>query len=158
MVIIELVDKIIKIPATKRVLVRHDNNAETFIIRIPRTLFTDDINNTTIFLLAKTNSGNLIIKPLEYLSEDDEYVEYKWEVTREYTSEEGKLTIQIKIVRDIDEIIKDDNNEEENIETEDNITEEIDPDMMVSTGANSNGEWYSYQNSFLITNVLQPLL
>ena len=71
--------------------------------------------------------------------EDSEYLYFKKNITLEQTLEEGTLTIQIKILRNIDTV----------------QSEEIDPEIFVSSGYEENGFWYSFQNSFIITSKLQ---
>lgn len=99
---IELIDKLIKIPANKEKLVMHEDNTDIFIVRIPRYLLTDDLTKSKVFILAEnTNTeGHVIIKELEFFFDDEEYIEYLWKVTKEYTAIEGELIIQFKIIRD----------------------------------------------------------
>ena len=145
MVEIELIDKIIKIPANKETLVVHDSNPEDFFIKIPKKLLTTKIENSSVFLLSQLNENESSIELLELFFDDDEYAMYKWTIRNNYTYQEGKLTIQIKIVRN-----KSDETEEE--------IEDIDTSMLVPIGNDSEEVWYSYQNSFKITKVLNVLL
>ena len=136
---IELVDKIIKIPPTNKYLVAGENNPQKFIFKIPKNLTTINKDYSKIFLLWKLNSNETVEEELEYLMEDLEYLYFKRNITLEQTLKEGTLTIQIKILRNIDTV----------------QSEEIDPEFFVSSGYEENGFWYSFQNSFIITSKLQ---
>ena len=50
---IELVDKIIKIPPTKKYLVVGEDNPQEFIFKIPKKLITSDEKQSKVFLLWK---------------------------------------------------------------------------------------------------------
>lgn len=102
MVRLELVDRIIKIPANKEVLVMHDDNPEEFLIRISRALLTYDIEQSTVFLLTQLNDNEPRIEVLEPYYGEDDWIDYIWKVKKQYTAMEGYLTIQLKIVRDIE--------------------------------------------------------
>lgn len=99
---IELIDKLIKIPANKEKLVMHEDNTDIFIVRIPRYLLTDDLTKSKVFILAQSTAmeSNIIVKELEFFFDDEDYIEYLWNVTKEYTAIEGELIIQFKIIRD----------------------------------------------------------
>ena len=227
---IELIDKLIKIPANKEKLVMHEDNTDIFIVRIPRYLLTDDLTKSKVFILAQSTAmeGNIIVKELEFFFDDEYYIEYLWNVTKEYTAIEGELIIQFKIVRDNsfgeeippepedpdipdvpsepdtpdvpdvpDEpdpenplpVIPDETEslmaregtppsqdgkptggseqppitgeDSEGKETEEKPKEDLsdlDPNMNVSTNTNQDSVWYSYQNTFKIVKVLNPLV
>lgn len=104
MVRLELVDRIIKIPANKEVLVMYDDNPEEFLIRIPRALLTYDVEQSTVFLLTQLNDSEPRIEVLEPYYGEDDWIDYLWKVKKEYTAIEGYLTIQLKIVRDVEEL------------------------------------------------------
>ena len=135
---IELVDKIIKIPPTKKYLVVGEDNPQEFIFKIPKKLITSDEKQSKVFLLWKLNENELVEDELNYLMNDFEFIYFKKNFTLEQTTEEGTLAIQIKIVK--------------NIET---ISEDIDKEMSVPSDYEENGFWYSFQNSFIITPKLQ---
>lgn len=135
---IELVDKIIKIPPTKKYLVAGEDNPQEFIFKIPKKLITSDEKQSKVFLLWKLNENELVEEELNYLMSDFEFVYFKKNFTLEQTTEEGTLAIQIKIVK--------------NIET---ISEDIDKEMFVPSDYEENGLWYSFKNSFIIAPKLQ---
>ena len=135
---IELVDKIIKIPPTKKYLVVGEDNSQEFIFKIPKKLITSDEKQSKVFLLWKLNENELVEDELNYLMSDFEFIYFKKNFTLEQTTEEGTLAIQIKIVK--------------NIKT---ISEDIDKEMSVPSDYEENGFWYSFQNSFIIIPKLQ---
>ena len=135
---IELVDKIIKIPPTKKYLVVGEDNSQEFIFKIPKKLITSDEKQSKVFLLWKLNENELVENELNYLMSDFEFIYFKKNFTLEQTTEEGTLAIQIKIVK--------------NIKT---ISEDIDKEMSVPSDYEEDGFWYSFQNSFIITPKLQ---
>lgn len=141
---IELIDKLIKIPARENVLVSTEDNPKTVIIKIPRELLTSELKNSQVFILTQLNEKEAKIEELTYLTDTLHYVYYQWKISREHTSQEGKLIIQIKILKNIPE------------NTE--LIDDIDPDFSVPVGLNEDGVWLSYQNQFKILNVLKPLL
>lgn len=187
--IIELINKIIKIPAGKEVLMLHEDNPEQFLVKVPKKLLTSNIENSQVIIIAQIGE-QIITKTLEVLFEEEEYVYYQWIISSEYTGGQ-ELIIQFKIVRKVENLDKPDdikpggpedgegeevppdpappeeieaptgptNDEEEptyNLMSIDN--EEIDPDMMVSIGNDTEGVWYSFQNKFKIEKVLNPLI
>ena len=135
---IELVDKIIKIPPTKKYLVVGEDNPQEFIFKIPKKLITNDEKQSKVFLLWKLNENELVEEELNYLISDFEFVYFKKNFTLEQTTEEGTLAIQIKIIK--------------NIET---TSEDIDKEMFVPSGYEENGLWYSFKNLFIIAPKLQ---
>ena len=135
---IELVDKIIKIPPTKKYLVAGEDNPQEFIFKIPKKLITSDEKQSKVFLLWKLNENELVEEELNYLMSDFEFVYFKKNFTLEQTTEEGTLAIQIKIIK--------------NIET---TSEDIDKEMFVPSDYEENGLWYSFKNSFIIAPKLQ---
>ena len=135
---IELVDKIIKIPPTKKYLVAGEDNPQEFIFKIPKKLITSDEKQSKVFLLWKLNENELVEEELNYLMSDFEFVYFKKNFTLEQTTEEGTLAIQIKIIK--------------NIET---TSGDIDKEMFVPSDYEENGLWYSFKNSFIIAPKLQ---
>ena len=135
---IELVDKIIKIPPTKKYLVVGEDNSQEFIFKIPKKLTTSDEKQSKVFLLWKLNENELVEDELNYLMSDFEFIYFKKNFTLEQTTEEGTLAIQIKIIK--------------NIET---TSEDIDKEMFVPSDYEENGLWYSFKNLFIIAPKLQ---
>lgn len=171
--IISLEKRIIKIPATCKVIMQRESE-EKHLIKIPKTLLTDENEKSEIFLLSKLNNNNTVETKLDFLETDiynNNY--YIWNLTEDFTSEEGTLKIQIKIKRNVIEENKNDenennenNNEEikqqnEEIETESSKDEDfvldnpnMDPDYLIPYGNNNKGIWYSYVNCFFIKKSL----
>lgn len=148
---IELIDKIIKIPAGENVIISTENNPKTVIIKIPRELLTTQINNSQVFILTQLNEEEVETEELTYLTDSLFYVYYQWKITNKHTYKEGKLAIQIKILRNIPI----ENAEEAN----QNFTNEnVDPDFSRPVGLDEDGIWLSYKNEFKILEVLKPLL
>lgn len=156
---IELVDKIIKIPASENVLISTEDNPKTVIIKIPRELLTNEIANSQIFILTQINEEETRVEELTYLTDSLFYVYYQWKINRKHTQKEGKLKIQIKIVRKIP-IIEEEQPEITLVEPVYKTTEsgEIDPGFTAPIGIDQDGIWFSFQNEFKILNVLKPLL
>lgn len=184
---IELIGRIIKIPAGKQILVAHDDNPEEYIVKIPRQLLTTNIKNSEVSLLARVGE-QIIDETLEVLFEEEKYINYKWIIDSKYTG--GKeLVVQFRIRRkssDDEPIItpgQPDDGEgseapidllpPEEIEgptgsTDEEegpisllnevIEEDIDPGMMLPIGNDEPGTFYSYQNKFEIRDVLSPLI
>ena len=101
------------------------------IIKVSKTLFTTEKENSNFILIVKNNDEEAEEIILDYLGEDDLNFYYKWNLNKEKTIE-GKLFLQFKIIRTLEE-------------TEDKENE-IDPDFLVPYGDDTNGVWYSTVN------------
>lgn len=97
--IISLINRIIKIPATCKVIMQEEAE-ENILIKIPKKLLADDEEKNKVFLISQLNDGEQVEEELT-CSFVDEYDNncYYWNLKKEYTLEEGKLEIQIKIER-----------------------------------------------------------
>lgn len=135
---IELNNKIIEIPPKLKYLMAGEERE--IIIKIPKTLFTTEKENSNFILIVKNNDGEAEEIILDYLGEDDLNFYYKWNLNKEKTIE-GKLFLQFKIIRTLEE-------------TEDK-EDEIDPDFLVPYGDDTNGVWYSTVNFIEIDKSLQ---
>lgn len=135
---IELNNKIIEIPPKLKYLMAGEERE--IIIKVSKTLFTTEKENSNFILIAKNNDEEAEEIILDYLGEDDLNFYYKWNLNKEKTIE-GKLFLQFKIVRTLEE-------------TEDKENE-IDPDFLVPYGDDTNGVWYSTVNFIEIDKSLQ---
>lgn len=97
--IIELINRIIKIPAGKEVLMLHEDNPEQFLVKVPKKLLTSNIEKSQVVVIAQVGE-QIIPKTLEVLFEEEEYVYYQWIISSEYTGGQ-ELIIQFKIVRTV---------------------------------------------------------
>lgn len=170
--IISLINRIIRIPATCKVIMQGEAE-ENILIKIPKKLLADDEEKNKVFLISQLNDSEQIEEELT-CSFVDEYDNncYYWNLKEEYTLEEGKLEIQIKIERgegtgpvslaalnDIENENTEENENESESEEKDPDFEptpdgEMDPDYLVPYGNNNNGVWYSYKNYFIINKSL----
>ena len=135
---IELSNKIIEIPPKLKYLMAGEERE--IIIKVSKTLFTTEKENSNFILIVKNNDGEAEEIILDYLGEDDLNFYYKWNLNKEKTIE-GKLFLQFKIIRTLEE-------------TEDKENE-IDPDFLVPYGDDTNGVWYSTVNFIEIDKSLQ---
>lgn len=135
---IELNNKIIEIPPKLKYLIAGEERE--IIIKISKTLFTTEKENSNFILIVKNNDGEAEETILDYLGEDDLNFYYKWNLNKEKTIE-GKLFLQFKIIRTLEE-------------TEDKENE-IDPDFLVPYGDDTNGVWYSTVNFIEIDKSLK---
>lgn len=135
---IELNNKIIKIPPKLKYLMAGEERE--IIIKISKTLFTTEKENSNFILIIKNNDGEAEETILDYFGEDDLNFYYKWNLNKEKTIE-GKLFLQFKITRTLEE-------------TEDK-EDEIDPDFLVPYGDDTNGVWYSTVNFIQIDKSLK---
>lgn len=135
---IELNNKIIEIPPKLKYLMAGEERE--IIIKVSKTLFTTEKENSNFILIVKNNDGEAEKIILDYLGEDDLNFYYKWNLNKEKTIE-GKLFLQFKIIRTLEE-------------TEDKENE-IDPDFLVPYGDDTNGVWYSTVNFIEIDKSLQ---
>lgn len=135
---IELENKIIEIPPKLKYLMAGEERE--IIIKISKTLFTTEKENSNFILIIKNNDGEAEETTLNYLGEDDLNFYYKWNLNKEKTIE-GKLFLQFKIIRTLEE-------------TEDKENE-IDPDFLVPYGDDTNGVWYSTVNFIEIDKSLK---
>ena len=135
---IELENKIIEIPPKLKYLMAGEERE--IIIKVSKTLFTTEKENSNFILIVKNNDGEAEEIILDYLGEDDLNFYYKWNLKKEKTIEE-KLFLQFKIIRTLEE-------------TEDKENE-IDPDFLVPYGDDTNGVWYSTVNFIEIDKSLQ---
>ena len=119
---IELNNKIIEIPPKLKYLMAGEERE--IIIKVSKTLFTTEKENSNFILIVKNNDGEAEEIILDYLGEDDLNFYYKWNLNKEKTIE-GKLFLQFKIIRTLEE-------------TEDKENE-IDPDFLVPYGDDTNG-------------------
>jgi len=145
MIELKLIDKIIVIPGYNRFLLTREHRPKIVTIKIPKELLTNDLNNSMVFLVSQLNENEVKSETLEVLHEENDYVLYKWDITNEHTFEEGKLTIQIRILRT-------EPSKEEATE------DEIDSSFLKPFGTDAEGIWYSYQNYFRVLKSLQPLI
>ena len=134
---LSLIDKIIRIPPTCNYIMQGEEKEEV-LLKIPAKIMPDKISNATVSLLLKNNDKEVQKKELAFKEFDGVYNIYTWKFKKEYTQEPGFLTIQIEIVKNIAPSEEDD----------------VDPDMMIPYGDNTNGIWYSYKNFFLIKESL----
>lgn len=97
--IISLINRIIRIPATCKVIMQGEAE-ENILIKIPKKLLADDEEKNKVFLISQLNDSEQVEEELT-CSFVDEYDNncYYWNLKEEYTLEEGKLEIQIKIER-----------------------------------------------------------
>lgn len=175
--IINLIDKLIKIPAIDEKLIMTENNPKEIFVEIPKTLLTSNVENSNVYILSKLNENEVKEEKIEIVANENEKVIYKWIITNEHTAEEGKLSIQIKIERTIPETLTDEEIEQKedeadganlnslisNIVNENNSNEEeesgadseTEEDTDAPVGFDEKGVWYSYQNFFTILKVLQ---
>lgn len=135
---IELNNKIIEIPPKLKYLIAGEERE--IIIKASKTLFTTEKENSNFILIVKNNDGEAEEIILDYLGEDDLNFYYKWNLNKEKTIE-GKLFLQFKIIRTLEE-------------TEDKENE-IDPDFLVPYGDDTNGVWYSTVNFIEIDKSLK---
>lgn len=135
---IELENKIIEIPPKLKYLMAGEERE--IIIKISKTLFTTEKENSNFILIIKNNDGEAEEIILDYLGEDDLNFYYKWNLNKEKTIE-GKLFLQFKITRTLEEI--------------EDKEDEIDPDFLVPYGDDTNGVWYSTVNFIEIDKSLQ---
>ena len=135
---IELNNKIIEIPPKLKYLMAGEERE--IVIKVSKTLFTTEKENSNFILIVKNNDGEAEEIILDYLGEDDLNFYYKWNLNKEKTIE-GKLFLQFKIIRTLEE-------------TEDKENE-IDPDFLVPYGDDTNGVWYSTVNFIEIDKSLQ---
>lgn len=135
---IELNNKIIEIPPKLKYLMAGEERE--IIIKVSKTLFTTEKENSNFILIVKNNDGEAEEIILDYLGEDDLNFYCKWNLNKEKTIE-GKLFLQFKIIRTLEE-------------TEDKENE-IDPDFLVPYGDDTNGVWYSTVNFIEIDKSLQ---
>lgn len=135
---IELENKIIEIPPKLKYLMAGEERE--IIIKVSKTLFTTEKENSNFILIIKNNDGEAEETILDYFGEDDLNFYYKWNLNKEKTIE-GKLFLQFKITRTLEE-------------TEDK-EDEIDPDFLISYGDDTNGVWYSTVNFIEIDKSLQ---
>lgn len=135
---IELNNKIIKIPPKLKYLMAGEERE--IIIKVSKTLFTTEKENSNFILIVKNNDGEAEEIILDYLGEDDLNFYYKWNLSKEKTIE-GKLFLQFKITRTLEE-------------TEDK-EDEIDPDFLIPYGDDTNGVWYSTVNFIEIDKSLK---
>lgn len=135
---IELNNKIIKIPPKLKYLMAGEERE--IIIKISKTLFTTEKENSNFILIIKNNDGEAEETILDYFGEDDLNFYYKWNLNKEKTIK-GKLFLQFKITRTLEE-------------TEDK-EDEIDPDFLVPYGDDTNGVWYSTVNFIQIDKSLK---
>lgn len=143
MIELKLIDKIIVIPGYNRFLLTREYRPKMVTIKIPKELLTNDLNNSTVFLVSQLNENEVKSETLEVFHEENDYVLYKWDITNEHTFEEGKLTIQIRILRT-------------EASKEETTEDEIDSSFLKPLGTDVEGVWYSYQNYFRILKSLQP--
>lgn len=135
---IELNNKIIEISPKLKYLMAGEERE--IIIKASKTLFTTEKENSNFILIVKNNDGEAEEIILDYLGEDDLNFYYKWNLNKEKTIE-GKLFLQFKIIRTLEE-------------TEDKENE-IDPDFLVPYGDDTNGVWYSTVNFIEIDKSLK---
>ena len=135
---IELNNKIIEIPPKLKYLMAGEERE--IIIKVSKTLFTTEKENSNFILIVKNNDEEAEEIILDYLGEDDLNFYYKWNLNKEKTIE-GKLFLQFKIIRTLEEA-----EDKEN---------EIDPDFLVPYGDDTNGVWYSTVNFIEIDKSLQ---
>lgn len=135
---IELNNKIIEISPKLKYLMAGEERE--IIIKVSKTLFTTEKENSNFILIVKNNDGEAEETILDYFGEDDLNFYYKWNLNKEKTIE-GKLFLQFKITRTLEE-------------TEDKGNE-IDPDFLVPYGDDTNGVWYSTVNFIEIDKSLQ---
>lgn len=135
---IELNNKIIEIPPKLKYLMAGEERE--IIIKVSKTLFTTEKENSNFILIVKNNDEETEEIILDYLGEDDLNFYYKWNLNKEKTIE-GKLFLQFKIIRTLEE-------------TEDKENE-IDPDFLVPYGDDTNGVWYSTVNFIEIDKSLK---
>lgn len=135
---IELNNKIIKIPPKLKYLMAGEERE--IIIKISKTLFTTEKENSNFILIIKNNDGEAEEIILDYFGEDDLNFYYKWNLNKERTIE-GKLFLQFKIIRTLEET--------------ENKEDEIDPDFLVPYGDDTNGVWYSTVNFIEIDKSLK---
>lgn len=135
---IELNNKIIEIPPKLKYLIAGEERE--IIIKVSKTLFTTEKENSNFILIVKNNDEEAEEIILDYLGEDDLNFYYKWNLNKEKTIE-GKLFLQFKIIRTLEEA-----EDKEN---------EIDPDFLVPYGDDTNGVWYSTVNFIEIDKSLQ---
>lgn len=135
---IELENKIIEIPPKLKYLMAGEERE--IIIKVSKTLFTTEKENSNFILIIKNNDGEAEETILDYFGEDDLNFYYKWNLNKEKTIE-GKLFLQFKITRTLEE-------------TEDK-EDEIDPDFLIPYGDDTNGVWYSTVNFIEIDKSLQ---
>lgn len=126
---IELENKIIEIPPKLKYLMAGEERE--IIIKVSKTLFTTKKENSNFILIIKNNDGEAEETILDYFGEDDLNFYYKWNLNKEKTIE-GKLFLQFKITRTLEEI--------------EDKEDEIDPDFLVPYGDDTNGVWYSTVN------------
>lgn len=134
---IELENKIIEISPKLKYLMAGEERE--IIIKISKTLFTTEKENSNFILIIKNNDEEAEETILDYFGEDDLNFYYKWNLNKEKTIE-GKLFLQFKIIRTLEE-------------TEDK-EDEIDPDFLVPYGDDTNGVWYSTVNFIQIDKSL----
>lgn len=135
---IELENKIIEIPPKLKYLMAGEERE--IIIKVSKTLFTTKKENSNFILIIKNNDGEAEEIILDYFGEDDLNFYYKWNLNKEKTIE-GKLFLQFKITRTLEEI--------------EDKEDEIDPDFLVPYGDDTNGVWYSTVNFIEIDKSLQ---
>lgn len=135
---IELENKIIEIPPKLKYLMAGEERE--IIIKVSKTLFTTEKENSNFILIIKNNDGEAEETILDYFGEDDLNFYYKWNLNKEKTIE-GKLFLQFKITRTLEE-------------TEDK-EDEIDSDFLIPYGDDTNGVWYSTVNFIEIDKSLQ---
>lgn len=135
---IELNNKIIEISPKLKYLMAGEERE--IIIKVSKTLFTTEKENSNFILIVKNNDGEAEEIILDYLGEDDLNFYYKWNLNKEKTIE-GKLFLQFKIIRTLEEA-----EDKEN---------EIDPDFLVPYGDDTNGVWYSTVNFIEIDKSLK---
>lgn len=135
---IKLNNKIIKIPPKLKYLMAGEERE--IIIKVSKTLFTTEKENSNFILIIKNNDGEAEEIILDYFGKDDLNFYYKWNLNKEKTIE-GKLFLQFKITRTLEET--------------ENKEDEIDPDFLVPYGDDSNGVWYSTVNFIQIDKSLK---
>lgn len=133
--IIELVNKVIKIGPTNYFVQEDDNPSEIQVI-IPRELLTLKTKNSKVFLITKLNKNEKIENELQYYYENEQFAYYSYNLTKEQTKESGELKIQIKIIKELPE------------NTEDN--EKIDEGILFPMTYEQNGVWFSLPNTLKI--------
>ena len=134
--VIELVEKIIKITPTNY-LVQEDNNSSKIQVKIPKELLTFKNSNSKVYLITKLNKNEKIENELQYYYESEEFVYYTCTFIEEQTKESGELKIQIKIEKNIPENTEDDDNE-------------IDEGILFPMTYEQNGIWFSLPNTIQI--------
>ena len=133
--IIELANKVIKIGPTNYFVQEDDNPSEIQVI-IPRELLTLKTKNSKVFLITKLNKNEKIENELQYYYENEQFAYYSYNLTKEQTKESGELKIQIKIIKELPENTKD--------------NEEIDEGILFPMTYEQNGVWFSLPNTLKI--------